>query len=167
MFAKQGPDASVSEIAKAAGVGQGTAFRHFPTKDDLLCAAMQDHVDSVMEFAREQLEIEDPWEALAGFCREVVQRYMTDRGFLQAVKQGRLGPYAETCKGEITDIIDELLRRAREAGVIRADIVGADINLMLTAAGDASDTDTPDAGARVLQLMLDGMRASSVSAVVD
>src|SRR5436305_7830852 len=73
LFADQGLDAQMPDVAKAAKVGVGTVYRHFPTKEDLIAALVAERFERLAQKAREGLETEDPWEALATFIRFAAQ----------------------------------------------------------------------------------------------
>ena len=66
LFADQGVDAQMPDLAKLAGVGVGTVYRHFPTKDDLIAALVGEGFERLAEKARECLEVEDPWAGILG-----------------------------------------------------------------------------------------------------
>src|SRR6476469_6810573 len=69
LFADQGLDAQMPDVAKAAAVGVGTVYRHFPTKDDLIAALVADRFERLAQKARDGLEMDDPWDAVAEFIR--------------------------------------------------------------------------------------------------
>src|SRR3954454_10530708 len=69
LFADQGLDAQMPDVAKAAKVGVGTVYRHFPTKHDLLAALVAERFERLAERAREDIEMEDAWEGISDFIR--------------------------------------------------------------------------------------------------
>src|SRR3954447_18616085 len=69
LFADQGLDAQMPDVARAAKVGVGTVYRHFPTKDDLIAAMAAERFERLAEKAREELEAPDAWEGIADFIR--------------------------------------------------------------------------------------------------
>src|ERR1700756_1355823 len=79
-FAASGPDVSIDEDARAAGVGHGTVFRRFPTKDDLMYAVIERHVAQMCAIAEEALDAEDPGEAFFDFARRAAELGMTTPG---------------------------------------------------------------------------------------
>src|SRR6058998_3589897 len=79
LFADEGLDAQMPEVAKAAGVGVGTVYRHFPTKDDLITALVAERFERLAEKAREGLACEDAWDGIADFIRFSAQIQADDR----------------------------------------------------------------------------------------
>src|SRR5262245_12384769 len=69
LFAEQGMEAQMPDLAKAAKVGVGTVYRHFPTKEQLIAALADEHFERMADAAREALEAEDPWEGFCEFIR--------------------------------------------------------------------------------------------------
>src|SRR5436305_12661113 len=96
-FAASGPDVSIDEIARAAGVGHGTVFRRFPTKDDLMYAVIERHVAQLRAMAEEALAADDPGEAFFDFARRAAALGMTTPGLHKCdvhcgMKQGDAQP---------------------------------------------------------------------------
>src|ERR1700757_188784 len=69
LFAEEGLDAQMPDVARAAKVGVGTVYRHFPTKDDLIAALVAERFERLAEKAREGAQADDPWEGISGFIR--------------------------------------------------------------------------------------------------
>src|SRR5215467_2998908 len=84
-FAASGPDASIDEIARRAGVGHGTVFRRFPTKDDLIYAVIERHVAQVTAIAEDALASEDPGEAFFDFANRAAELMMSTPGLHKCV----------------------------------------------------------------------------------
>src|SRR5919109_2901262 len=85
LFADEGLDAQMPDVAKAAKVGVGTVYRHFPTKDDLIAALAAERFERLAEKAREGIEAEDPWEGLCDFIRFAAQIQADDRGLCEVM----------------------------------------------------------------------------------
>src|SRR5204863_1369458 len=85
LFADQGLDAQMPDIAKAAKVGVGTVYRHFPTKDDLIAALAIERFERLAEKAREGIEADDPWEGLCEFVRFSAELQADDRGLCEVM----------------------------------------------------------------------------------
>src|SRR5919204_6078596 len=85
LFAAHGLEAQMPDVAKAANVGVGTVYRHFPTKDDLIAAMAAERFERLAEKAREALEIDDAWEGVADFIRFYAQIQADDRGLCEVM----------------------------------------------------------------------------------
>lgn len=163
-FAKDGIDAQIDDIAACAGVGVGTVYRHFATKEALVEGLAAEHFDRVAEVAREALEIEDPWEAFSTFIRNGAGLMAENRALAQvaadrpevmqdaaAAADVRLGFFG---------LLDALVARAKDAGVLRADFELEDIPPIMCSLGSLQISRGAYANwRRVLEVVLDGLRA--------
>jgi AcrR family transcriptional regulator len=163
VFAERGLDVSLDEIAAAAGVGVGTVYRRFPDKDALIDALFEDKIRAAEALARGALEVADPWEAFSGFMRGMCRLQADDRGFkdaLLSVDRGR--DRVARARDTIAPLAIQLLRRAQEGGVVRADLGEYDVPLMHFAVGfvaEKTDAVAPGYWERLLNILLDGIRA--------
>jgi AcrR family transcriptional regulator len=160
-FAESGLDVGVEEIARRAGVGMGTLYRRFPTKQSLVHAIFEDGLDQLQDAIDRALAAEDPWEGFAGMIQATVDRQAADHGFSQMVVL-RLGPAAipEDIRRRFLDPLEDLLARAQEAGQVRADIGADDLPAIVRMAGASVIGQGPDADCRrAVGLLLDGLRA--------
>jgi AcrR family transcriptional regulator len=161
VFAEQGSDATLEEIAKRAGVGIGTLYRHFPARENLVEAAYYDGVEEVCA-AVARHEGEEPWEALRGWLLELVtfastKRVLADEMF---AVMDRDAVVFRTCSGAIYDAGEPLLERAQAAGVVRDDVDISDVTKMV--AGIAGlRTVGPDQIRRIVGIALDGLRPAA------
>lgn len=159
-FAEHGLNASVADIARRAGVGKGTVFRHFATKDDLLAAIVLDRIDALNAVGERLLDAADPGAALLEFLTVAAhQRQQLDLSFLQ--EAGELNAEVTTVRAQMFHTVNMLVDRAREHGVVRADVTGTDVILLMCAPNyvisyvpDAS----PDLWQRYLAIIFDGLR---------
>lgn len=159
-FAERGLDASVADIARRAGVGKGTVFRHFATKDDLLAAIVLDRVDALNAAGERLLDAADPGAALLEFLTVAAQqRQQRDLSFLQ--EAGELSGEVARVRAQMFQTVHSLVDRARGHGAVRADITGTDVILLMCAPNyvtsyvpDAS----PDLWQRYLAIIFDGLR---------
>lgn len=156
-MARRGLDAQMDEIARAAGVGVGTVYRHFPTKDQLVEALAAERFERLEELAREALAQTDPWQSFEDFMRASA-RIQTDDRALSEVLTSR--PETMTRAAErvgILGLVAQLLGRAQAAGVVRRDAHPRDIPMLMCAlAGTFRNPHAnPD---RYIGLVLDGMR---------
>jgi AcrR family transcriptional regulator len=166
-FAEKGLDVGVAEIARRAGVGNATVFRHFPTKDALIEAIIEDRVAEVVAVAGRASAHEDPWEALVGFLEATAALQRRDRGFFQASEQYlHKRPAMLACHRPILDAVDPLVRRAQAAGVLRDDITAVDVMAVMkgAVAGRPPVPGVPaDQWRRILSLVLDGLRPAAAT----
>jgi AcrR family transcriptional regulator len=158
-FADHGTDASLEEIARRAGVGIGTLYRHFPTRQALLEAAYIDEVEAMSARAHD-LEDLEPWEALTTWLRQFVRFAATKRALADEMLNSidAEAPVFVSCRAAITDAGELLLKRAQDAGEARKDTNFSDVGRMV---GGIASIRTADSGQidRILELALDGLRA--------
>ncbi len=162
-FAARGVDASLERIAREAGVGIGTLYRHFPTRLDLLMAAFEPRLKEFLDGAAKALDLQDPWEGFVSYLENLFGMQVGDRGFNDFLSR-RFTDNAETERihDQMCDQIDDVLGLAQEAGEARPDITRADIVNLIWSIGriiDATADTAPNAWRRYLHLMLDAYRA--------
>ncbi len=160
-FAADGLSVPIDEIARRAGVGAGTVYRHFPTKDDLYRAVVADRIEYLIESGRALLRQGDPGEALFDFLRSMVLRWgATDQGLVEAL--AGVGIDIATAmpdvEADFLDMLGDLLRAAQKAGTVRSDVGVRDVKAILTGAS-AMQAAYPDTAERVTEVFLDGLRA--------
>lgn len=155
VFTEHGADASLEQVAKRAGVGIGTLYRHFPTRDALLVATLEDSLLALANQARELLDERSPGEALKTWLKAYVKHATTYRGL--AVCLPPLKNSTSLC--ELTMKAGEaLLERAQAAGTVRDDIDFEDVSTMIVGVAFATQ-EVRDAARRkrVLTLFLDSL----------
>jgi AcrR family transcriptional regulator len=162
-FAEQGADASLEEIARRAGVGIGTLYRHFPTREALLEALLRDRFDGLCQLAQELLTSESPDQATLTWLRALIERASTYRGLTGALVSTLNDPESElyaSCH-EMRTAATQLFEQAKQAGLVRADVNGEDVFLLAHAVAWAGEQVPHDAGAtdRLLELMWAALRA--------
>jgi AcrR family transcriptional regulator len=165
-FAEHGADdVSLEEIARRAGVGIGTLYRHFPVRKALLEAVYKDQVDGLDALAAKLLVAESPGEALGDWMRAFVAFGRTKRSLSSALVQtiGRNSELMSACSMILRGRTDELLGRAQRAGEARPEVQTADIfrlthGLIMATEIEPNDPDQPD---RLLSLVIDSVLASS------
>jgi AcrR family transcriptional regulator len=163
VFAERGFGATLDDIARHAGVGVGTAYRHFPNKQALAALVLADATEEIATDARDVLAIDDPWQALVSFFERNAARQAEDRGLYERLtglgdpeRQDQIWP------GIVADVT-ELFERAQRAGVVRADAAPQDIAAIFALLGPAYEMTrdvSPDLWRRYLALILDGLRAT-------
>ncbi|GIF25487.1 AcrR family transcriptional regulator [Actinoplanes tereljensis] len=162
VFAERGFGATLDDIARHAGLGTGTAYRHFPNKQALAAEVLAGATEQIVVDARHALTVADPWLALVTFFEANAERQARDRGLYEALTgrgddetQARIWP-------EIIVAVTDLFDRAHTAGVVRADATPQDIAAIFALLGPAftmSRELSADLWRRYLALLLDGLRA--------
>jgi AcrR family transcriptional regulator len=160
LFRERGLDVGVAEIAQHAGVGRGTLFRNFPTKQDLIAAIVIDRMNEATDYGRKLLDAPDPGEALFGFLEDVVGRQQLDRGLFEAVADTFLANQGiRAAHAEVVGALDELLTRAKEAGTVRSDVGAMDVLMLVKGVCEAASA-LPGAERDVVTRQLDLVRAA-------
>ncbi|MFG2021789.1 TetR/AcrR family transcriptional regulator [Actinomadura geliboluensis] len=133
-FAAEGHLVPLDDIACRAGVGAGTVYRNFPTKEALFAAVVTDRVEQIVAEAKALGDAPDPGAAFYGFVTEVVQRAMFNHALSEALAAD-IGSF-DVCgaDAQFTAALDVLLERAQAAGAVRADVDVQDVRALMTAA---------------------------------
>lgn len=156
-------DASLERIARDADVAIGTLYRHFPTRLDLLLAALEPRLQEFVDGSKEAMEIDDPWDGFVSYLENLFLVQAGDRGFNDFLSRRFPGNAdTERIHDEMCQQIEDVLTRAQEAGEARPDITRADIVNLIWFNGrmlDATGATAPNAWRRHLHLMLDAYRA--------
>jgi AcrR family transcriptional regulator len=164
VFATQGLDATLDEVAAAAGVGVGTVYRRFPDKEALIAALFDNAIDEIANLADAAVNHGNSWEALVWFLEEALQRQCSNRGLRDVVVGSTYAAENfESAKGRITPAIASLVRRAQNDGYLRRDVVVADVpilEMMISFLGNMTASAAPDLWRRYLTIILDGLRVS-------
>jgi AcrR family transcriptional regulator len=159
VFNAQGGQASMDAIAKEAGVGVGTLYRHFPKRIDIVEAVYKTEVDGLEVTAREVVETLEPWPALVAWLEAFIQYASTKRNFLTELHEAfeKSPELRLVSREQIVGALTIVLERAQQAGVVRKDIDGADL-MQLLGSMCMSATLTKDQSGRLLLMILDGLR---------
>ncbi|TDC38775.1 TetR/AcrR family transcriptional regulator [Micromonospora sp. 15K316] len=164
-IAARGLDVSSLDIAKAAGVGVGTLYRRFGTKEALLDYVVLGLYDELLDTAEVCLKRPDPWDGLTEFVMDLAGAHRDSRGLAEvtAACDGPSSPELAQRTIALQDVVIRLTDRAHAAGSLRADVTWADILICSRAALDTDHCLGVDAGPdgwrRVVTILLDGMRA--------
>jgi AcrR family transcriptional regulator len=162
LFAAKGLSVGLDEIAHHAGVGVGTAYRRFPDKGRLIEALFEERVDRIVEAAEAGLAADDPWEGLAGFLERATELQIANRGLRELIFGSEHGAaLAPRARAKIAPLVEQLVRRAQGTGVLREDIVAADLPLLqfiVSSSSELTTREAPDLWRRYLALVLDGLR---------
>lgn len=160
-FAEEGLDAQMEDVARAAGVGVGTVYRHFPTKEDLIAALAADRFARLADRAREALTENDPWGGLRGFIRFSAEIQARDRGLCEVMgsRPDIMGAAAQ--EAGLDELCMEMVKRAHRTGELRSDLEWEDIPMIACGLGRIVQAGAgPAAGRweRFLGIVLDGLR---------
>jgi AcrR family transcriptional regulator len=162
-FAEQGVAAPLEEIARRAGVGIGTLYRHFPRgREQLVAEALVDQVSQYVAAAEQALQVPDPWTGFARFVEQICAMEAADRGLGDLLAMALPADLrVEELRAQANDLVLELVLRAKTAGRLRQDFVGEDLILLLianTAILHVTRDDAPAASLRWVGLFLDAVR---------
>jgi AcrR family transcriptional regulator len=165
-FAEHGLDVGVDEIARRAGVGMGTLYRRFPTKDALIEAILEDRLDEVIGLLERAVEGDDPWRAFEAFMHDIVFLQATDRGFKDILASRRRDePKLSAARARMAPLLERLIADAQAAGQMRTDLDQRDVGPLLWGAGRVVESTAdvaPDYWRRYLAIVLDGLRPPAV-----
>jgi AcrR family transcriptional regulator len=157
LFAEAGPDVSRESVAKRAGVGIGTVYRHFPTHDDLVEAVYRNEVAQLCDAADALLREHPPDAALEAWMDRFVDYLATKRG-MSAALQSAFGSGSEVfadTRRQILEALAKLLEASAAAGTVRADVDAEDVLGAMSGIWRISD---PERARRALTLVMDGLR---------
>jgi AcrR family transcriptional regulator len=160
VFNEQGGEASMEAIAREAGVGVGTLYRHFPKRIDIVEAVYRNDVDGLVQTAETGVADLEPWDALVAWLEAFVRYARGKRTFLNELHEAfDKNPELKVDSRErIDDALDSVLRRAQQAGAVRTDINGSDL-MQLISPMCMSATLSVGQSERLLVMILDGLRA--------
>jgi AcrR family transcriptional regulator len=156
-----GLDVGVDSIADAAGVGVGTLYRRFPTKNDLVRAVLEDWVERFVAGLEELERVEDPWKAFVAAAESFAEAVARDRGFFELFAQREEPMPGEEVKRHVIEGLSRFLERAQTAGVVRDDVVVLDVTALCAVAARQPGwrlARQPELWRRYLAIVLDGLR---------
>ena len=160
-FAAEGLAVPIDEIARRAGVGTGTVYRHFPSKDDLVRAIIADRLQHVIDEGHALLQSGDPGEALFSFLRSVVFEWgVTDLGLKGAVDGSDIKIRVKGVRDGFLGILDELLSAAQQAGTARTDINATHVKTLVVGC-QAMHSHNNKASKQAIAVVFDGLRTPS------
>jgi AcrR family transcriptional regulator len=167
VFAEQGLDAPLDEIARRAGTGNATLYRRFPTRSDLVAAVFAERMAEHLAAVEAGLADPDPWRGFASYVEAVGAMQARDLGIADLVTMGVSGaPEIEDLRARAFEGLVRLVDRAHAAGLLRADFTTEDVVVLMMAnagllerSGDISEA----ASRRLVHLLLDGFRATAAT----
>jgi AcrR family transcriptional regulator len=162
VFAEHGIEAGVPEIAALAGVGKGTVYRSFPTKEHLIAAVLVERIRLFEQLTRERLDDRDAWGALRELLMDAAERHCADRAITAGISAAIQLPELVAARGSMWEAVDELMARAKAQGRMREDARAADLRVLGAGAARLLAADGVDDAAewrRYAALVLDALRA--------
>jgi len=167
LFAADGLDVPVEEITRRAGVGMGTLYRHFPTKEDLVDAVLEDALESYVELARQALVADDAWQGFVGFLEHGLELHASNRGLMDVISTSARGrARAQATRERVRPLLRQLVARAQAEGRLRPDFSAEDLPVVFRALGrviEATGEGAPELWRRYLALVVDGLRAGAAT----
>lgn len=167
IFASKGIEASVREIAQRAEVGMGTLYRHFPTRDDLVDAVLEDGFEEFVGIAEAALAEPDGWTGFRRFVEEALLLHARNRGLKEVFERRLAGKErAEAMRRRIAPLVAGLVTRAQKEGRLRPDFRPEDVALLFWGGDrviELSATVSPQLWRRYLGFLLDGLQADAAT----
>jgi AcrR family transcriptional regulator len=162
VFGEQGGDAQMDDVARHAGVGVGTVYRHFPNKDVLMGELVTANFTTFTEMAREALGEKDAWEALRALLYRCAGHMSENVALQDALRNaGAAFEYSEPARLELDKVSDKLIKRAQRQGAMRKDFTVEELGMLM--GGLCASMSGPLAEKRNwqrhLEILLDGLRA--------
>ena len=157
-FAEGGEATALEDIARRAGVGIGTLYRHFPNRQALLEAVYVDEVEAMCRSAAE-LDGSDPWEALNRWFERFIAYIGTKRALAAELSNylDQDAPLFQVCRTSLFEAGEPLLKSAQEAGVVRPDVSIGEVIQMVVGIAKIPAKD-PEQNGHILRIALDGLR---------
>lgn len=169
VLAEDGGDVAMVRIAAAADVGVGTVYRHFPDKDSLIDAVLDEAFAELIGAAERGLSTDDAWSGLVSFLQEVGRMHAVNSGLREIVVGSAVGrERAAAMRRRLRPLLRRLVERAHEQGALRDDITPEDIPMILWATAavvERAGAVAPDAWQRLLALIVDGLRADTATVI--
>ncbi len=162
VFAAEGGEASMEAVAKNAGVGVGTLYRHFPRRIDLVQAVYEDGADELTQTARRVVAELEPWPAVVAFLEAFARYAQSKRTLLNELREAldRDPAMKSRIRERIEEATELVIGRAQRAGAVRTDVEAADV-LQVLVPTCTSPALTDGQVARLLPMIVDGLRAQS------
>jgi AcrR family transcriptional regulator len=170
MFAERGVDVAMAEIARHAGVSNGTLYNRFPTRQDLIEAVFLDRLEALAALAECAAADADPWRGFVTYVTGMGELQAGDRGFNEVAARGLNSVAAQQLRARAAAALDELFARAKAAGALRGDLTVDDLAFVvwgISRTVDLTQHTSPHAWRRHLALLIDGMRAAGAHPLPD
>ena len=168
VFAEQGLEATLNDVAHRAGLGVGTVYRRFPNKEALIEALFENKVGEAAAFATEAIGHPTAWDGWVTFLERLLQAQARNKGLRDVLLHGPQGEaLAASFRSRMTPLVDELIGRCQAEGSLRPDFVSDDVPMLIAMIGAVADYTRethPQLWRRYLMLFIDGMATSRLSA---
>ena len=162
LFRDRGLEVGVGEIAERAGVGRGTLFRNFPTKEDLIAAVVVDRMHEAVERALALRDAADPGTALFELLEYMAGASQANRSLFEAIADTWLAnDEIRAAHAQVTDVIEDVLQRAQAAGDVRDDISAIDVMMLVKGVCEAASAFS-HSGSNIIQRQFGLVRAALV-----
>ncbi|MBB4686073.1 TetR/AcrR family transcriptional regulator [Amycolatopsis jiangsuensis] len=165
VFGRRGLEATLDDVAQHAGLGVGTVYRRFPSKEHLVEAMFAERLDAMADLAQQALQVPDPWQGFVGFVWQTVELHSHDRGLREVMLSTAFGhERVAEAKARMVPLITQLVERAQASGQLRADVVPTDLTLLHQMVGAVSEYIghvEPHVWRRCLALLIDGLRTEA------
>jgi AcrR family transcriptional regulator len=166
LFADQGLDAQMPDVAKAAKVGVGTVYRHFPTKEDLIAALAAERFERLAEKAREGIDADDAWQGFCDFIRFAAEIQADDRGLCEVMGSRPEVMNESALAVGLDELCDKLVKRAQRSGELRKDLEWEDVPMIACGLGRITPAEMGPASGRwprLVEIIIDGLCAPGSS----
>ena len=162
VLSERGLDATLDDVARAAGVGVGTVYRRFPDKESLFEELFRERIDAMVATAEQALTEPDPWQALVSYLDFAIALMAGNMGLRQLLMFSTYGKERITyARDQMRPVITRLVQRAQASGDLRPDFAGTDVKMivfMLSSVAEYASVSRPDLWRRYLALLIDGLR---------
>jgi AcrR family transcriptional regulator len=161
VFAERGFDATLDDVARQAGVGVGTAYRHFTNKYELAQAVFAQAVDEIVAAAESAADADDPWLGIVRVVEGIATAQTADRGLREVLMGQHDSARMEQVTDRLMSPLERLVERAKRAGKLRVDAEPSDLGMavmMLCGIADIAVEVDPELWRRYLPIVLDGLR---------
>jgi AcrR family transcriptional regulator len=162
VFAEKGLDAGIPEIAERAGVGKGTVYRSFPTKDHLIAAVVVERLEVFRRRLAEAADEPDAWAALRTTILDRLDKALPDRVFYEGLSRTIDAPDVRVARADVRAELGRIMRRAQAQGAMRPDVVAEDLPVLFSGVSSVLAEDPETSAAtwrRYLTLALDALSA--------
>jgi len=164
LFAERGLEVTLDDVARRAGLGVGTVYRRYASREALIEALFSEQLDALLTLAGECLRAENSWDGLVRFLEDFACRHGRDRAMRELLfTASPQRPDFARIRAELVPAADELVARAQRDGHLRPDLRGTDLpqlELMISSVAEYTRDVDPEVWRRYLALLLDGLRAA-------